>query len=128
MDTLHPAIKTISALDWTGDPLSSDQPLRFDCHLEIGEADTAGADFFNVTVVNRAWARTNLECTPDDAPAWLPPRAILMLDAPSFQALADCLNAEIATLGPFATWPEFANRLAPYLRWDLEGVLYPPFE
>lgn len=128
MDTLQPSIKAISALEWNGEPLVSDAPVRFDCHLEIGEVGASSVDYFNVSVVNRAWAQANLAAVPDPATAWLPPRAILMLEAPSFRALTDGLAAEIAALGPFPSWPEFARRLWPYLRWDLEGVLYPPFD
>ena len=127
MKTIHPAIKAISALEWSGEPLVSDAPVRFDCHLEIGEAGERGVDYFNVAVVNRAWAQSNLDAVPDTAPAWLPPRAILLLDAPSFEALTGCITGEIAAIGPCPSWPDFAQRLWPYLRWDLEGVLYPPF-
>jgi len=128
MDTIHPTIKAISALEWGGEPLLSDAPVRFDCHLEIGEPGQAGVDYFNLTVVNRAWAQSHLHAVPEDALAWLPPRATLLLDAPSFQGLSDCITGEIAVIGPYSSWPEFAQRLWPYLRWDLEGVLYPPFK
>jgi len=125
---VHPTIKAISALEWSGEPLLSDAPVRFDCHIEIGEDGVTGVDYFNVAVVNRAWAQSYLDAVPMTAPAWLPPRATLMLDAPSFQALTDCIAGEIAVTGPYPSWPDFAQRLWPYLRWDLEGVLYPPFK
>jgi hypothetical protein len=127
MDEINPAIKAISALGWSGDAVLSDAPVRFDCHLEIGAAGEQSVDYFNLAVVNRAWARAHLDVVPETAPAWLPPRATLLLDALSFQDLRDCVADEIAAIGPFLSWPEFAQRLQPYLRWDLEGVLYPPF-
>ena len=127
MDAINPTIKAINALAWGGESLWSDAPVRFDCHLEIGEAGFGGADHFNIAVVNRAWARTHLDRVPEAAPAWLQPRATLMLDSPSFQQLADCVASEIAAIGPYPSWPDFALRLGPYLRWDLGGVLYPPF-
>jgi len=84
-------------------------------------------------VVNPSWARSNRPGRALNAPAqtsdqaWLAPRAILMLAAPSFEGLRQHLAEEIAAFGPYRSWPEFAQRLWPYLRWDLEGVLYPPF-
>lgn len=130
MNPIHPAIKAIRAVKWSGDPASSCAPVRFECHVEIGEAGVAGVegvDYFNLTVVNPAWAQVHLEATPETSPVWLAPRATLQLDTPSFQGIADCVAVEIAAMGPYPTWPEFARRLGPYLRWNLEGVPYPPF-
>ncbi len=127
MDSVQPTLKHISAVDWDGAPLVSEAPIAVDCQLEIGASGEDFVDYFTLTVVNRAWAEAHLAAVPDAAPAWLPPRAILLADAPSFQAIEDCLTREMATMGPYRTWPEFANRLGPYLRWELEGVPYPPF-
>lgn len=128
MGELHPTIKAISALEWDGAPRASEQPLRFDCHLEIGAPDAAAVDYFNLSVVNRAWARGHTDGAPDTALAWLPPRAMLLLETPSFAAVADCLAAEMSAGGPYPSWAAFAQAMWPYLRWDLEGVLYPPFQ
>ncbi len=129
MDRIHPTIKSITANGWAGDPIVSNEPQIRRCCLEIGEAGEEAVDYFTLAIVNRPWARANGVAEPRElgSPAWLQRRAMLLSDAPSFEDVISSISQELASLGPYSTWPEFAKRMAHCMRWGLEGVPYPPF-
>jgi len=129
VDAIHPTIKRITAYGWAGRPVATDEPVIQRCCLEIGEPGEEAVDYFTLSVVNRAWVKANQGADPGECgdPTWLTQRATLLSDAPSFDDVLASVNREVDTLGPYATWPEFAKRMAHCMRWGLEGVLYPPF-
>ncbi len=129
MNGINPTIRAITADGWVGEPVVSNEPRLFRCCLEIGDPVEEAVDYFTLAVVNRPWIEANpgaAACSVS-APTWLSMRATLFSEAPSFEDVITSVSHELASSGPYTTWPEFARRMAHCMRWGLEGVPYPAY-
>ncbi len=112
MAHLLPMVRDISSTNWDGAAVRTDQPLSFALAVEIGDAAARGADLFYVSICNTAFlSDAALEGN------WIWRDCMLVLATLSFENVRLAVEHTIRDLGPFATWPEFAAKMAPFMRW-----------
>jgi hypothetical protein len=103
-------------------PADANEPANLSVHVEIGPADGPGVDLFTLSVCNPAHLGEK-----NAAGRWSWRRQMLVTESLTADTVRLAISERIAALGPFQSWPDFAARLSPYVRWEFEGMPYPPF-
>ena len=115
MSAAIPIIHDIECLDWDGLPVRSRKPIAFALTIEIGDDRSVGTDLFRLSICNPAFVSRDAEET-----MWIWRDQMLVLETLSFENVRTALQRKIESLAPYASWPEFGAKMAPYLEWEFD--------
>ena len=115
-----PTIRDISSIAWDGHPVRTAKPMSFPITVEIGDRDKLGADLFYLSICNPAFLGEAAERSEWD---WR--EQMLVLATLSLEGARFAIERKIQDSVPFASWPEFARKMAPYMTWEFAGLPYP---
>ena len=117
--SIRPVLRDITSSDWEGEPIRATEPLAFGVTLEIGDGDREGCDLFYMSICNPAFLSAK------NAFEWEWQDQMLVLATLSLANVKTAVEEKIKNEGPFASWPEFAMQMAPYMKWEFAGMTYP---
>ena len=118
----NPEVRDIYSTDWDGSPVTMETPRKYFL-FEIGASGQSGADTFYIGVCNPFYLGEEIL---DGAWSWR--FQLLVMNTLSVTSVRTALNHRIHALGPHDSWPVLAERLDPYVDWELKGMKYPTFD
>lgn len=127
MRRIVPEIKAISSTDWNAADGNKNPGYSIPFHIEIGDIAHDGADLFQLEILGIDVSEDNVnKMKHRDSDGWCNSRAKLRLSEISVDNIFQYIKEKIDELGPYQSWPSFAEKMAPYLIWEFEGMPYPP--
>ena len=95
--------------------------MSFAVAVEIGDGDSVGCDLFYMSICNPAFLSKAA-----DQEDWVWQNQMLVLATLSLENVRHAVERKILSEGPFQSWPEFARKMAPFMRWEFSDQNYPP--
>jgi hypothetical protein len=87
--------------------------MSFALTVEIGDDRSIGVDLFRLSICNPAFLSSGAE-----EAMWIWRDQMLVLETLSFENVRAAIEQKIDSLAPYASWPEFGAKMAPYMEWE----------
>ena len=119
--TISPTVRDVSSISWDGGPVRTTKPISFAVTVEIGNGEQPGCDLFYMSVCNPTFLSEAAELSE-----WEWRDQMLVLATLSFENIRIAVERKLQTEAPFSSWPDFAKKMCPFMRWEFSGLTYPP--